>query len=254
KDEVDEAKKEVESASSKQAKFDPPPIKAYKPKIPYPQPLRKENMEERYAKFIDIFKEVRINVPHVDVLASMPNYEKFMKDLVSNKSKMEQIYSAFLNEECSAFVQNKLPPKLGDPVIFLIPYFVIQQVEEDDKVLLILGRPFFHTADVIIRVKNKELNLGVGDDKITFLIEKSMQDSHSNDDICFHMDVIDEVTEEEMDALLDDSEPYLSTSEKINESSLDKEVRNPWQSMSKKSLNKRKMSRIISRNYLLRKI
>ncbi|GJX32921.1 reverse transcriptase domain-containing protein [Tanacetum coccineum] len=44
-DEVDEAEKEVESSSSKQTKSDPPPLKAYKPKIPYPQRLHKEKME-----------------------------------------------------------------------------------------------------------------------------------------------------------------------------------------------------------------
>ncbi|GKD72593.1 hypothetical protein Tco_1330875 [Tanacetum coccineum] len=73
-DEADEAKKEVKPSSSKQTKNDPPPLKAYKPKIPYPQRPYKEKMEERYAKFIDLIKEVRINVPR-DVLAGMPNYE-----------------------------------------------------------------------------------------------------------------------------------------------------------------------------------
>ncbi|GKC25743.1 hypothetical protein Tco_1027893 [Tanacetum coccineum] len=48
-----------------------------------------------------------------------------------------------------------------------------------------------------------------GDDRIIFLIDKAMQHSHSNDDTCFRMDVIDEVTEEELDALLNDSEPFL---------------------------------------------
>ncbi|GKD24989.1 hypothetical protein Tco_1231203, partial [Tanacetum coccineum] len=120
-DEVDEAEKELEPSSFKQIESDPPPLKAYKPKILYPQRLCKEKMEERYAKFIDLIKEVRINVPLVDVLVGMPNYEKFLKDLVSNKSKMEQISTAFLNEECSTIVQNKLPPKLGDPGSFLIP-------------------------------------------------------------------------------------------------------------------------------------
>ncbi|GJZ14986.1 reverse transcriptase domain-containing protein [Tanacetum coccineum] len=51
---------------------------------------------------------------------------------------------------------------------------VILQMEEDGKVPLILGRPFLHTADAIIRVKNKELNLGVEDDRITVLIDKVM--------------------------------------------------------------------------------
>nr|GEX76960.1 reverse transcriptase domain-containing protein [Tanacetum cinerariifolium] len=104
-DEANEAKKEAEPIPSKQTKSDPPQLKEYKPKISYPQHLRKEKMEERYAKFIDLITEVRINVPFVDVLVGMPNYEKFLKDLVSNKSKMEQIFAAFLNEECSAIVQ-----------------------------------------------------------------------------------------------------------------------------------------------------
>ncbi|GJW71527.1 hypothetical protein Tco_0128444 [Tanacetum coccineum] len=89
----------------------------------------KEKMEERYAKFIDLIKEVRINVPLVDVLAGMPKYGKFLKDLVSNTSKMEQISDAFLNEECSAIVQNKLPPKLGDYGSFLIPCTIAGSVE-----------------------------------------------------------------------------------------------------------------------------
>ncbi|GJZ52017.1 reverse transcriptase domain-containing protein [Tanacetum coccineum] len=101
--------------------------------------------------------------------------------------------------------------------------FVILQMEEDDKVPLILGRPFLHIADAIIRVKNKELNLGVGDDRITFLINKAMRYSHSNDDTCFRVDVIDEVTEEELNALLDEFKPFSTTSEKISESSLDHE-------------------------------
>ncbi|GJX64320.1 hypothetical protein Tco_0298663 [Tanacetum coccineum] len=119
-DEVDETEKEVEPSSSKQTKSDPPPLKAYKLKIPYPQCLCKEKMEEHYAKFIDLIKEVRINVPLANVLAGMPNYGKSLKDLISNKSKMEKISYAFLNEECSVMVQNKVPPKLGDPGSFLI--------------------------------------------------------------------------------------------------------------------------------------
>nr|GEV14779.1 hypothetical protein [Tanacetum cinerariifolium] len=126
--EVDEAKKEVEPSSSKQTKSDPPPLTAYKPKIPYPQCLRKGKMEECYTKFIDLIKEVRINVPLVDVLAGMPNYGRFLKDLVSNKSK-EQIFTAFLNEECSAIVQNKLPPKLDNPGSFLISCTIAGSVE-----------------------------------------------------------------------------------------------------------------------------
>ncbi|GKC25299.1 hypothetical protein Tco_1027449 [Tanacetum coccineum] len=95
--------------------------KPYKPKIPYPQRLRKEKMEAQYGKFLDMIRAVRINVPLVDVLAGMPNYGKFLKELISNKHKIKQISAAFLSDESSAILQNKVPPKLGDPGSFLIP-------------------------------------------------------------------------------------------------------------------------------------
>ncbi|GJV57617.1 reverse transcriptase domain-containing protein [Tanacetum coccineum] len=51
----------------------------------------------------------------------MPNYGKFLKELVSNKHKLEKISAAFLSDESFALIQNKVPPKLGDPGSFLIP-------------------------------------------------------------------------------------------------------------------------------------
>nr|GEX56014.1 reverse transcriptase domain-containing protein [Tanacetum cinerariifolium] len=68
-----------------------------------------------------MIRAVRINVPLVDVLAGMPNYGRFLKELISNKHKIKQISAAFLSNESSAILQNKVPPKLGDPGSFLIP-------------------------------------------------------------------------------------------------------------------------------------
>ncbi|GJU42311.1 reverse transcriptase domain-containing protein, partial [Tanacetum coccineum] len=104
-----------------QPKKETPIPKPYKPKIPYPQRLRKEKMEAQYGKFLDIIRVVQINVPLIDVLAGMPNYGKFLKDLISNKHKIEQISAVFLSDESSAMIQNKVPPKLKDPGSFLIP-------------------------------------------------------------------------------------------------------------------------------------
>ncbi|GJV97167.1 hypothetical protein Tco_1548744 [Tanacetum coccineum] len=63
-------------------------------------------MEEKCGKFINMIKEVRINVSLIDVLVGMPNYKKFLKELVSNKNKLEEISASFLNEECSAIELN----------------------------------------------------------------------------------------------------------------------------------------------------
>nr|GEW11821.1 reverse transcriptase domain-containing protein [Tanacetum cinerariifolium] len=221
--------------------------------------------------------------PLVGVLARMRNYGKFLKELASNKHKLEQISSAFLSDESSAMIQNKVPPKLGDPGSFLIPCtfskaflcnaladlgasinlmpyylyaklslenlkptkmslrladqsfqhpigiaenmlvevgkftflvdFVILKMEEDSKVPLILERPFLHTADAVIRVKQKQLNLGVGTESMTFSIDFAMKHSYLNDDTCFSIDVIDEILEEYFDALLDEGSEILHSIE-----------------------------------------
>ncbi|KAL0341409.1 UNVERIFIED_CONTAM: hypothetical protein Sradi_4657700 [Sesamum radiatum] len=51
---------------------------------------------------------------------NMPS-AKFLKEVISNKRKWENGETVKLNEECSAILQNKLPPKLKDPGSFSIP-------------------------------------------------------------------------------------------------------------------------------------
>ncbi|GJZ45786.1 reverse transcriptase domain-containing protein [Tanacetum coccineum] len=82
--------------------------------------------------------------------------------------------------------------------------FVILEMEEDSKVPLILGQPFLHTTDAVIRVKQKQLNLGVGTKRMIFNINSVMKHSYSNDDTCFSIDVIDEILAEDFNALLDE--------------------------------------------------
>ncbi|GJV80635.1 hypothetical protein Tco_1516505 [Tanacetum coccineum] len=171
-DENDEPTPQPKPETPTPVKETPTP-KPCKPKILYPQCLRKEKIEAQYGKFLDMILADRINIPLIDDLAIMPNYFKFLKELVKNKHKIEQILTAFLSDESFAILQNKVPPKLGDPRSFLIPCnfnkafsaknmlvevgkftfpddFVILEMEEDSKVPLILGRPFLYTADAVI--------------------------------------------------------------------------------------------------------
>ncbi|GJY55213.1 reverse transcriptase domain-containing protein [Tanacetum coccineum] len=90
---------------------------------------------------------------------------------------------------------------------------VILKMEEDSKVSLILGRFFLYTADAVIRVKQKQLNLGVGTERMIFNIDSTIKHSYSNDDTCFSIDVIDEILEEYFDALLDEGSEILHSIE-----------------------------------------
>ncbi|GJU01131.1 reverse transcriptase domain-containing protein [Tanacetum coccineum] len=92
--------------------------------------------------------------------------------------------------------------------------FVILKMKEDSKVPLILGRPFLHTEDAFIRVKQKQLNLGVRFERMIFFIDSTMKHFYSNDDTCFSIDVIDEILEENFDALLDEGSKILYSIER----------------------------------------
>ena len=68
-----------------------------------------------------MFKKLQMNIPFIEVIAHMPYYAKFLKELVSNKKKLEEYATISFTKECSAVLQNKLPPKLKDLGSFTIP-------------------------------------------------------------------------------------------------------------------------------------
>ena len=70
---------------------------------------------------MDIFKKLHINIPFSEALEQMSRYVKFMKDILFKKRKLGDYEIIALSEECSAILQQKLPPKLKDLGSFTIP-------------------------------------------------------------------------------------------------------------------------------------
>ena len=62
----------------------------YTPAVPFPQRLQKARMEEQFSKFLDIFKKIEINIPFAEAINQMPNYVKFLKDILSKKRKIDE--------------------------------------------------------------------------------------------------------------------------------------------------------------------
>ena len=48
-------------------------------------------MDEQFAKFINIFKKLEINIPFADALAQIPNYARFTKEIMSNNKKLDLV-------------------------------------------------------------------------------------------------------------------------------------------------------------------
>ncbi|GJU97894.1 reverse transcriptase domain-containing protein [Tanacetum coccineum] len=85
-----------------------------------------------------------------------------------------------------------------------------------ENMLVKVGKFTFPADFVILKMEEdskKQLNLGVGTKRMIFNIDSAMKHSYSNDDTCFSIDVIDEILEEDFDALLDEGSKILHSIE-----------------------------------------
>ncbi|GJT81161.1 reverse transcriptase domain-containing protein [Tanacetum coccineum] len=71
------------------------------------------------------------------------------------------------------------------------------------------GKTFSSHCDAVYSSKQKQLNLGVGTERMIFNTDSAIKHSYSNDDTCFSINVIDEILEEDFDALFDKGREIL---------------------------------------------
>nr|GEU45622.1 hypothetical protein [Tanacetum cinerariifolium] len=65
------------------------------------------------AKFIEIFRDLHIELSFADALVHMPKFAPMFKKILNNKDKLIELTKTPLNENCSAVVLKKLLEKLG---------------------------------------------------------------------------------------------------------------------------------------------
>ena len=68
-------------------------------------------LDLQFGKFLEILKKLYINIPFTEGLTQMPSYAKFLKEILSNRRKLEEYENAASTEECIAAIQNKLHAK-----------------------------------------------------------------------------------------------------------------------------------------------
>ena len=74
-------KSSIENTSTKVKEL---PIEE-KPNVPYPQRLRRKQLDQQFVRFMEIFKKLHINIPFAEALEQMQRYVKFMKDILAKK-------------------------------------------------------------------------------------------------------------------------------------------------------------------------
>ena len=86
--------------------------------------MQKSKLDDQFAKFLNMFKKLEINIHFAKALAQMPNNSKFMKDILSKKRKIDEDGVVNLSATCSVVIQKNLSLKIQDPGSFTIPYTI----------------------------------------------------------------------------------------------------------------------------------
>lgn len=60
-------------------------------------------------------------MPFIEAIPQMPKNAKFLKDLISNRKKLEQASKVVLNVQCSVVIMHGIPTKLRDLGCLTLP-------------------------------------------------------------------------------------------------------------------------------------
>ncbi|XP_021770671.1 uncharacterized protein LOC110734834 [Chenopodium quinoa] len=88
--------------------------------VPFPGRLAERKLNEKFAKFLSVMKNLHINLPFIEVVTKMPSYFKLLKNILTNKRKLNDEL-IILPHQVSALVQHKMPKKQKDPGSFTLP-------------------------------------------------------------------------------------------------------------------------------------
>ncbi|XP_070054380.1 uncharacterized protein [Nicotiana tomentosiformis] len=124
KNDIDKKKKVkngIDKKKEETSRRDESNEREHTPTLPFPQKLYREKLDMQFERFMDMLKQVNVNLPFTEVLYQMPAYANFLKEILTKKRKIEEASVVKLTKHCSTILQNKLPQNCGDPGSFTIP-------------------------------------------------------------------------------------------------------------------------------------
>ena len=90
-------------------------VEKNKPSPPFPHALKTKKKAINQDEILKVLRQVKVNIPLLDMIKQVPTYAKFLKDLCTEKRRLNFDKKAFLTEQVSAINQCKTPMKYKDP-------------------------------------------------------------------------------------------------------------------------------------------
>ena len=82
---------------------------------PFPQALKSKKKAINQVEILEVLRQVKVNIPLLDMIQQVPTYAKFLKDLCIVKRGLNFDKNGFLTKQVSAIIQCKTPVKYKDP-------------------------------------------------------------------------------------------------------------------------------------------
>ena len=82
---------------------------------PFPQALKGKKKAINQVEILEVLRQVKVNIPLLDMIKQVLTYAKFLKDLCIVKRGLNIDKKAFLKKQVSAIIQCKTPVKYKDP-------------------------------------------------------------------------------------------------------------------------------------------
>jgi len=98
----------------------------HKPVAPFPNKLRNNNKNMYMEKMLEMFNQVKLNVPLLDAIQQVPAYAKFLKDICTKKRKTNMPKKMFLATNISDILSGPILVKYKDPECPTISYTIRQ--------------------------------------------------------------------------------------------------------------------------------
>ena len=90
-------------------------IEKNKTSPPFPQALKPKKKAINQAEMLEVLRQVKVNIPLLDMIKQIPTYAKILKDLCTMKRGLNVEKKAFLTEQVSSIIQCKISMKYKDP-------------------------------------------------------------------------------------------------------------------------------------------
>ena len=83
--------------------------------LPFFLAMQRHKVGDKTLKILEVLKQVKINIPLLDMIKQVPSYAKFLKDLCIVKRMIKLSKKAFLTKQVSAIIKNKAMVMYKDP-------------------------------------------------------------------------------------------------------------------------------------------